>query len=973
MVKLQTLISIFIWGTILLLTGVLVWILLPYLLEDEAREAIHIAFGGTIEGEGAISGNEALKGAQLYINQANQAGPINGKRLELEISDQHKTRDAAEDLALEIVDKPIVGVIGHSFSTGSLAAGAVYRQMEIPAIAPTSTNVEVTMDNDWYFRTIFNDRVQGQILANYVVRVLETPEINIIHHPESYGSYLAEIFQQTAQQIGATVVFTQSWSEDEDDFDLPTFFQEIVANLKLEGNQHPIFLAVSLEEAIAFIKIFRDQDLENLIITPDSLASANFSQGFNEYPEEINEPGYYTNGIYTTIPFNFSTGGEMARQFVIDYRQAYEGETPTWRAAFAYDAAKLLVEAIRATEVTGDVENLRQDRRKIRDYLASRSTPEKAIEGVTGFTYFDESGDPFNLFSIGVYQNRNLLPASVQVKVVPEGEVMDSQKAFTIENRTLLPINIVYTGIQVNQISQLDFEESTYHLDFNLWFRFQADIISPEDIVFLNEAEPIQSLDPIAEVDNNFDHVHYLAYQGHGKFKADFLANYHTFDQHILGLQFRHQNETENSLIYVPDESDLTLLSRENIPDGFRDALTFNQNLDWRVDDDSPGFFQDYVRRNTLGNPEYINEGDFSRFNYAILVKKDRYPLVNLIPSRFILPLFMFGLTSLTLVILLDWLVRFLDRFNLLFWFLEGILITFMFMITEKFALDWFASQLQSYNVGSGQVILATVTLGAAVLHWLIPAALLKLLIARFAWRPLTRAVQHAVPMILVRLIDFTILATTTACIIAFVFEQPVPSLLLGFSVIILVVGIALQINMSKLFASFIVNAEHDIRLGNWISINDFEEGRVVDTNWWTTKIRTRTNTLISLPNSRVAELAVQNFDSSEVTQLSMQLHIDPEHAPTQVKVILQEALSSVTEVLKTPKPNIYVTKIDPWGTLYTITYAIQSYANKESIADEVWEQIWTYLKEAGFRFALPRQEVYTQQTRLSPRRLSRG
>ena len=54
-------------------------------------------------------------------------------------------------------------VLGHSFSSTSIAAGKIYDDSKIPAISGSATALEVTQDKDWYFRVIFNNGLQAAI------------------------------------------------------------------------------------------------------------------------------------------------------------------------------------------------------------------------------------------------------------------------------------------------------------------------------------------------------------------------------------------------------------------------------------------------------------------------------------------------------------------------------------------------------------------------------------------------------------------------------------------------------------------------------------------------------------------------------------------------------------------------------------------------------------------------------------------
>lgn len=90
-----------------------------------------------------------------------------------------------------------------------------------------------------------------------------------------------------------------------------------------------------------------------------------------------------TEGLFVTTPFLPDKAGPQAAGFVKAYRKKY-GKDPNWFAANTYDAVGICVQAIKAVG---------QNREKIRDYLASINSKDKAYDGVAGKTYFDKNGD----------------------------------------------------------------------------------------------------------------------------------------------------------------------------------------------------------------------------------------------------------------------------------------------------------------------------------------------------------------------------------------------------------------------------------------------------------------------------------------------------------------------------------------------------------------------------------------------------
>ncbi len=131
-------------------------------VEAARSEPIRIAFAGPTSGPGAEDGLSAVRAIELVFERVNDTGGIGGRPLALDVYDDQNDPDLARKNASTILaQNQTVAVIGHNYSTCSIAAGAVYAEGGIAAITNAATSVAVTRDNDWYFRVIYNDTVQG--------------------------------------------------------------------------------------------------------------------------------------------------------------------------------------------------------------------------------------------------------------------------------------------------------------------------------------------------------------------------------------------------------------------------------------------------------------------------------------------------------------------------------------------------------------------------------------------------------------------------------------------------------------------------------------------------------------------------------------------------------------------------------------------------------------------------------------------
>src|SRR2546425_556313 len=99
----------------------------------------------------------------------------------------------------------------------------------------------------------------------------------------------------------------------------------------------------------------------------------------------------------------------------------------------------------------------------------------------------------------------------------------------------------------------------------------------------------------------------------------------------------------------------------------------------------------------------------------------------------------------------------------------------------------------------------------------------------------------------------------------------------------VLAVALALQDSLANLFAGMPLLADKPIRVGDYVKIADTTEGYVVDIGWRSTRIRMLQNTVVVVPNKKVAESIITNYDLPE-PRLSLSIPVsvsyrsEPDH-----------------------------------------------------------------------------------------------
>jgi len=328
---------------------------------DEAP--IKIGQYGAFTGKEAAFGVSARKGVMLAFAEANAAGGLLGRKLELITEDNQSKAGESATIAKKFVSRDkVVAVLGGNPSTNSLEAAPILQNARIPMIAISSTNPRVTEMGSYIFRVCFIDSFQGAVLAKFARTTLHAQRAGILssaNNPYSVG--IAKVFREKFTAAGGVVAIEQKHSEGDKDF------RAQLTAIKNAGVD-VIFHSSNYTEGALICIQARQLGFTGPLFGGDAW----------EAPQLIEIGGAAVEGAYySTHASPDSTAPEM-QNFIRQYRALWNGETPDSIAALGYDAARLLFDALRRAGTTESV--------KLREAIATTTD----LPGVTGRITIDK-------------------------------------------------------------------------------------------------------------------------------------------------------------------------------------------------------------------------------------------------------------------------------------------------------------------------------------------------------------------------------------------------------------------------------------------------------------------------------------------------------------------------------------------------------------------------------------------------------
>ena len=609
---------------------------------------IQIAIAAPLSGkEGSAPGEELVRCVQMYIDDINAEGGINGRSLEATVFDDRQDKKIAPEVAAKIVKTPAVLVLGHRSSSVSAAAGEIYRQYSLPAISGTSNSDSVTIDNPYYFRATYTRTMMFKVLSLYSQKILNTNTVSVISY-DGYGKKLGTDFA-TELTLNSNLV-KHRWEIDVNAAEQS--IESIVDELAADPNPGLVYFSMRAEEiGEALLVEMRRRGLNPPILLAQPLSREEFARRFDRYPEEQQNPGFFTNGIYATSPLLFDSGSIDAQEFGLRYKALY-GNLPSYVGTKFYEAAILGVEAISRANLSS-TDDIKVQRDRVRSELAKITNRPLAPRGLTGLLFFDATrSNPNQPVRIAQFYRNTLISAPEQFGTVDNPEREDLQRELQAGN--ILAVgddyfwrqHVVYTGMDITRLSQLEQKSSRFAADFYLWFRYAEDA-DLSNVTFPGAkssvtGQPIFSFDRPIESGTSEDGLNYRLYRVRGLFKTGFDLRDYPFDRQQLEIALQNGKTPSNRLMYVIDTFGLRLPQ----------ADATSQNIDFKIPELWKFKGLQYAREtfrttSTEGNPQLFNTDN--RVDYSglkVSVTLQRRPLIFLIKN--LLPVILLSLVPLT-------------------------------------------------------------------------------------------------------------------------------------------------------------------------------------------------------------------------------------------------------------------------------------------------------------------------------------
>ena len=200
-------------------------------LAGGAAHAADIKFGfaGPLTGPQAHYGEDMQNGLALAIEEANKQGiKVGGSaaRFVLVSRDDQADPRVGVQVAQQLVDEDVNGILGHFNSGTTIPASRVYHDAGLPQIAMATSPEYTKQGYDNTFRMMTSDTQQGAAVGKFMVENLKAKKIALIDDRTAYGQGLADEVEKAVKAAGGTIARREYTT------DKATDFNAILTNIK---------------------------------------------------------------------------------------------------------------------------------------------------------------------------------------------------------------------------------------------------------------------------------------------------------------------------------------------------------------------------------------------------------------------------------------------------------------------------------------------------------------------------------------------------------------------------------------------------------------------------------------------------------------------------------------------------------------------------------------------------------------------
>src|SRR5207253_5779686 len=183
----------------------------------EAYAQVKVGAVLSITGPASFLGDPEKKTLEIYVDDINAKGGVNGQKLQLVVYDDGADANAARTLATRLIEEDkVAAMVGGTTTGATLAMIPLFEEAQIPLISLAGAIQIIEPVRKWVFKTPHTDKMACQkIFADLKQRNLTT--IALISGTDAFVQSMRDQCVAVAPQAGISIVHEESYGPRDSD------------------------------------------------------------------------------------------------------------------------------------------------------------------------------------------------------------------------------------------------------------------------------------------------------------------------------------------------------------------------------------------------------------------------------------------------------------------------------------------------------------------------------------------------------------------------------------------------------------------------------------------------------------------------------------------------------------------------------------------------------------------------------------
>jgi branched-chain amino acid transport system substrate-binding protein len=326
-----------------------------------AEARIKIGAVLSVTGAASFLGEPEKRTLEIYVEDINRQGGVNGEELQLVVYDDGGDANAARTFATRLVEEDkVVAMVGGTTTGSSLAMRPVFEDAQIPFISLAGSIQIVEPVSKWVFKTPHTDKMACEkIFADLKRRNLTT--IAIISGADAFGKSMRDQCVAVAPKLGITIVHEETYGPRDSDM------TPQLTNIRNKGGVQAVVNPGFGQGPAIVTRNYRQLDIALPLYQSHGVASKQFIDLAGPAAEGVRLPAA------ALLVADKLPSSDPQRAVVVNYTQTYEHRTGQPVSTFgghAYDGLMILVAAMQRAKGT-DANKVRDEIENTKGYVGT--------------------------------------------------------------------------------------------------------------------------------------------------------------------------------------------------------------------------------------------------------------------------------------------------------------------------------------------------------------------------------------------------------------------------------------------------------------------------------------------------------------------------------------------------------------------------------------------------------------------------